>query len=186
MTEEIDYGPLKKLAGVWKGNKGLDVAPDPDGTEENPYHETITFTPIGNVKNAEKQVLAVVRYHQVVQRKSNDEVFHDEIGYWMWDAQSNYIMHSVSIPRGVCVLAGAVYKDEMSAEGNSIIEVSASQDDKEWQIIQSPFMENNAKTIAFNRRLEIGNDKMKYSQTTMVEIYGKTFEHTDENELTLQ
>ena len=49
-------------------------------------YETITFEAAGDVTNAERQTLAVVRYHQVVRRKSNDEVFHDQVGYWTWDA----------------------------------------------------------------------------------------------------
>ena len=70
-TQEIDYGPLAGLAGVWRGDKGMDVAPDPDGREENPYFEIITFTPIGDVTNANRQVLVAVRYHQAVRdRKS--------------------------------------------------------------------------------------------------------------------
>lgn len=30
----VEYGPLKELVGVWKGNKGIDIAPESDGTEE--------------------------------------------------------------------------------------------------------------------------------------------------------
>ena len=37
-------GPLAALAGVWEGDKGADVAPSDDrGTEENKFHERITF-----------------------------------------------------------------------------------------------------------------------------------------------
>ena len=32
----IDYGPLAGLIGTWKGDKGADIAPEPDGTEESP------------------------------------------------------------------------------------------------------------------------------------------------------
>ena len=85
MSEEliIDYGPLSELIGVWEGNKGMDIAPEPDGTEENPYYETITFTEGGSLSNAESQVLSVVYYRQIVKRKSNDEVFMTKqgIGY---------------------------------------------------------------------------------------------------------
>ena len=90
MTEisDIDYGPLKELIGVWKGDKGLDVAPEPDGIENNPYFETITYTAIGDVTNVESQVLSAVHYRQIVQRKSNKKVFHDETGYWMWDPKT--------------------------------------------------------------------------------------------------
>ena len=63
-------GPLAGLLGVWKGDKGLDVAPEKAGPDENPFHETITFEAVpGPVENAETQVLGCVRYVQVVQRK---------------------------------------------------------------------------------------------------------------------
>ena len=96
---EIDYGPLKELIGIWEGDKGIDIAPDPEeGTEKNPYYETITYTASGELSNAETQGLAFVHYHQIVKRKSNDEVFHDQTGYWMWDAKEKTIMHSLVIP----------------------------------------------------------------------------------------
>jgi hypothetical protein len=76
----IDYGPLTGLIGSWKGDKGMDVAPEPGGSEESPYWETIDFEAIGDVTNAESQTLTVLRYHQVVRRKSNDEIFHDQTG----------------------------------------------------------------------------------------------------------
>ncbi|MCP4459505.1 MAG: FABP family protein [Cytophagales bacterium] len=185
MTEvkEIDYGPLQELIGVWKGDKGMDIAPEPDGTEENPYYETITYTAAGDVTNAELQVLSVVHYRQIVTRKSNDEVFHDETGYWLWDPREEVIMHSLVIPRGVCLLAGANHQNLKDEEDNVIIEVEASIDNRDWGIVQSPFMQNNAKTTAFRHKIIVGNGKMSYSETTMLDIYGRTFEHTDQNEL---
>ncbi|GMQ91144.1 MAG: heme-binding beta-barrel domain-containing protein [Gammaproteobacteria bacterium] len=183
---DIDYGPLKQLIGIWKGDKGVDIAPEPDGTENNPYYETISFTAIGDVTNAESQVLAAVHYRQIVQRKSNDKVFHDETGYWMWDAKNSVIMHSLTIPRGVSVLAGGVYNNEKSDDGSVILEVSAAIDSKDWQIMQSPFMQQHARTTAFRHRVTVGNDRLSYSETTMLEIYGRVFEHSDENELIRQ
>ena len=122
-VNSLDYGPLKGLIGVWKGDKGLDVAPKSEGTTENPYYETIAYTAIGDVTNAESQVLSVVRYHQVVSHKSNNQVFHDETGYWMWDPKSEIVMHSLVIPRGVCVLAGGKYDGSKSSEGKVEIKV---------------------------------------------------------------
>ena len=185
-TQEVDYGPLAGLIGVWQGDKGMDIAPDPDGTEENPYFETIEFTAGGDLSNAESQVLSVVYYHQIVKRKSNNEVFHDQTGYWLWDARENVIMHSLTIPRAVCVLAGGHYSAQQDDEGNVILEVAAKVDDQDWGIIQSPFMQKNAKTIAFRQKLKFGNGKMTFSETTMLDIYGREFEHTDENVLILQ
>lgn len=185
-TEGIDYGPLREFIGIWKGDNGLDVSPEPNGAENNPYYETIIFAPIGDVTNAESQVLAVVHYRQIVQRKSNDNIFHDETGYWMWDAKAGIIMHSLTIPRAVSVLAGGTHNGEKQSDGCIILEVAADLNDKDWQIIQSPFMQNNACTMKYRQRISVGNGKLSYSQTTTVEIYEKVYEHTDQNELMRQ
>ncbi len=185
-TDNFDYGPLTQLIGTWKGDKGVDIAPDPDGTENNPYYEIITFNAIGDVTNAESQVLTALHYRQIVRRKSNDRVFHDETGYWMWDAASRTVMHSLTIARGVCVLAGGKYSSETDAEGNVVLNVAASIDDKNWSIVQSPFMQENARTTEFRHTITVGNGKLIYSETTMVDIYGNIFEHTDDNELLCQ
>ncbi len=180
---ELDYGPLSALIGVWKGDKGLDIAPDPEGSENNPYFETITFTAIGDVTNAESQTLAVVHYRQIVQRKSNAEVFHDETGYWMWDAKAGVVMHSLTIPRAVCVLAGGHHNGGNDSDGRWVLKVSAGIDDQDWQIIQSPFMRENARTVGFQQSLTVSDHTLSYLETTRVEIYGNVFEHTDQNEL---
>jgi hypothetical protein len=182
-ADNINYGPLSGLIGVWHGDKGHDVAPEPDGIENNPYYETMTFTSIGDVTNAESQVLAAIHYRQIVQRKSDDKVFHDETGYWMWDETAGTIIHSLTIPRAVSVLAGGDHNGKREEDGNFVLEVSASLKSKDWQIIQSPFMRDNAQTTEFHHRITVGNGKLSYSETTIVEIYGKTFEHADENEL---
>ena len=184
--EEVDYGPLTELIGVWKGDKGLDVAPEPDGAENTPYYETITFTAIGDVTNAGSQLLSVLHYHQIVQRTSNDKVFHDETGYWMWDAAAGIIMHSLTIPRAVSVLAGGRHNGKSGSDGNIVLDVSADLNDQDWQIIQSPFMRDNARTTSFRHKIIVGSGKLSYAETTIVEIYGTVFEHTDQNELIRQ
>jgi len=185
-ANEIDYGPLAMLIGTWKGDRGTDIAPEPDGEENNPYYETITFTAIGDVENAESQKLVALHYRQIVQRKSNDEVFHDETGYWMWDAAGQTVMHSLTIPRAVCVLAGGEHNGQAEADGNVVLDVSAGINDESWSIVQSPFMLKNARTTAFSHRISVGKQQLHYRETTMVDIYGKSFEHTDENTLSRQ
>ena len=181
---EIDFGPLAGLIGTWKGDKGKDVSPEPDGTEENPYYETLTFEAVGDVTNAERQKLVVVRYLQVVYRKSNDEAFHNETGYWIWDAETQTVVHSLAIPRAVCLLAGGKAASPSSPDEPVTLEVAARADDPDWGIIQSPFMRDNARTVEFRHKIQVDGDKLSYAETTVLEIYGKTFDHTDENELT--
>lgn len=181
MADSIDYGPLAALIGTWRGDKGMDVSPDPAGREENPYFETITFTPIGDVTNANKQVLVGLRYHQSVSRKSNNQVFHDQIGYWTWDAANGLVVESLLIPRAVGVLAGGRY---VAGKGPVVLEVTASADSKDWGIVQSPFMRDNARTVSFRHRIQVDGNTLTYDETTVVDIYGKRFDHTDANTLT--
>jgi len=180
---DVDYGPLTGLLGEWRGDKGMDVAPEPDGAEENPYYETITYEGVGVVTNAESQDLTAVRYNQVVSRKSDAKVFHDEAGYWIWDPKTDIVMHSLTIPRAVCVLAGGRWSTTDKETGDVTLEVEAALGDSDWGIVQSPFMRDNARTIRFQHRLTVGNTKLSYIETTVVDIYGKSFEHTDQNEL---
>lgn len=177
----IDYGPLASLVGTWRGEQGMDVAPDPEGREENPYFETITFAPIGDVTNANRQVLVGLRYHQSVSRKSTKKVFHDQTGYWMWDAAAGTVMQSVVIPRAVAVLAGGRW---VAGTGAVVLEVTASADSRDWGIAQSPFMRDHARTLAFQHKVTVDGDTLTYAETTVVDIYGKRFEHTDANTLT--
>ena len=180
---EIDYGPLNALIGKWEGDKGIDIAPEPDGEENNPYYETIIFTPVADVTNAESQVLVALHYRQIVRRKSNDKIFHDETGYWMWDAAEATVMHSLTIPRGVCLLAGGQYSPVDNESSEISLQVSAGVDDEKWGIVQSPFMTKNAETTRYSQSISVKNDTLNYSQTMIVDIYGKVFEHTDKNEL---
>ncbi len=186
MSDKVDFGPLTELIGTWKGDKGSDLAPEPDGSETSPYSETITYTAVGDVKNAESEVLAVVRYHLEVMHKISNEKIHDETGYWMWDASTNTVINSLIIPRAVCVLAGGKFNDSADQNSEIKLEVAAGIDHPEWNIIQSPFMKENARTTAFTRTITISNGQMQYFQNTQLSIYGKQFDHTDENQLVRQ
>lgn len=180
VIEGVDYGPLAYLVGTWRGDKGTDVAPEPDGEEEISYYESMTFEAIGDVTNAESQTLAAVRYHQVVSRVSNDERLHNETGYWAWDAAQGLVMQTLTIPRGVCLVAGGSHE----ASDNAItIRVHASKSDANWPIVESPFMRDNASTIAFNRTITVDESRLNYEETTVVDIYGRRFDHTDGNTL---
>ena len=177
----IDYGPLTALIGTWRGDKGMDIAPDPAGVEANPYHETLTFAPIGDVTNASEQRLVGLRYHQSVTRKSNNEVFHDQVGYWMWDAATRTVIQSLLIPRAVGLLAAGRWAP---GTGPVVLEVASAAESDEWGVVQSPFMRDKARTVAFRHRVVVDGETLKYDETTVVDIYGRRFEHTDTNTVT--
>ena len=180
----VNYGPLAALIGVWKGDKGVDRAPEPDGEERNPYYEVITFEAAGDVTNAEEQTLAVVNYKQVVSRKSNDEVFHHQVGYWLWDSADDTIVETFTIPRAVAVVAGGKLAQPENLEGELVFNVAARAGSPEFGIVQAPFMYNKAKTTAFTHSMTVHGDEMRYTETTVLDIYYKTdYHHTDLNTL---
>lgn len=93
------------------------------------------------------------------------------------------VMQSIAIPRAVCVLAGGRY---IGGGPPLKLAVSAKLDDPDWGIIQSPFMRDHARTTAFRHELSVADGILSYSETTSLEIYGHSFEHTDENQLSLK
>ena len=181
---DIDYGPLRGLIGTWTGDQGQDCAPEPDGAEHNAYTETISFSPAGDVDNAETQELVALHYHLSVHRISDGKQIHHQTGYWIWDDAAQIVMHSFTIPRALCVIAGGSYNGEKDTDGALVLEVSAGLNHSDWPIIQSPFLRENALTTEFRQRFTIGAERLSYQQTTLVDIYGReSFEHTDENVL---
>jgi len=183
ITPEVNYGPLQGLIGTWKGDKGMDVSPEVIGDEKSPFYETMVFEGAGDLTNAGIQKIAMVRYHLVVSKKINDEVFHDQVGYWLWDEANSIIMHSLTVPRGLCVLAGGTFKGKSSKSKTITLEVKAGIKDKNWGIVQSPFMNKNAKTLEFRQKISISPKKLEYFETTVLKIYGRKFDHTDKNTL---
>ncbi|MFQ5745341.1 MAG: hypothetical protein ACE5HV_17435, partial [Acidobacteriota bacterium] len=55
--------------------------------------------------------------------------------------------------------------------------------DHTWGILQSPFLHDKARTVAFEHEITVQADRLSYSETTRLEIYGRSFDHTDTNGL---
>ncbi|WP_096084823.1 heme-binding beta-barrel domain-containing protein [Agaribacterium haliotis] len=177
----IDYGPLAALIGKWYGERGMDIAPERDGPDENPYCDELTFVPSGPAENAEEQALVSLRYHHVVRKKKNGQIFHEQIGHWIYEPATALLMHSLSIPRGVTLLAGGVAEQQ----GQSWqFKARASADNQDFGIAQSPFMLEKAQTKAFEIEMQLSDNELRYQQITSLFIYGKDFEHKDSSVLT--
>lgn len=177
----LEFGPLASLIGTWEGTKGHDVSPEKVGEEINKYSEKLVIEAVGGATNAEEQKLMVVRYHQQVTRISDGNGIHDEIGYWIWNKADNSVALSLSIPRGLTLLANTTNLEYI--ENTLDLKVVAEAGAKNWGIVQSPFMEEKAKTVRFEREISTNGNILSYKQLMVLEIYGKTFDHTDENSL---
>ena len=181
VIDNIDYGPLAQLLGKWSGNVGLDIAPDSAANpDESPFTNDLIFTLAGAAENAEEQQLVAVKYHHVVRRADNGHIFHDQIGHWIYEPSTQVIMHSLTIPRGVCLLAGGIFKQTSI---DSIFDVTATAGSDSYGIVQSPFMLEKATTKAFHMKMIVKNDELTYREVTSLHIYGKDFEHIDTSKL---
>ena len=181
VIDGINYGPLGQLIGKWVGNKGLDIAPDADANpDDSLFSDEMVFTIAGHAENAEEQELVAIKYHHVVRKLENGLIFHDQIGHWIYEKNTNTIMHSLSIPRAVCLLAGGKYLED---DGVSVFHVEANAGSETYGIVQSPFMLEKAKTKAFQMTLSVKNNELNYNEITSLHIYGKDFEHIDKSTL---
>src|SRR6202021_782095 len=72
-----------------------------------PYPEHVEFKPFGPVENG-SQVLYGLDYRMAAWRGEEENPFHTEVGYWMWDARDSEGVRCFLIPRGSAIVAGAV------------------------------------------------------------------------------
>src|SRR5215475_5578970 len=100
------FGPLAVLVGTWQGLMGDDTAPGDDrDVEKNAFREQIVFTPMSPTANHE-QLLFVMSYTRTAWRLKEEDPFHQQLGYWLWDPTAKDVMESFHIPRRGNGLAG--------------------------------------------------------------------------------
>ena len=174
-------GPLAKLVGRWEGAKGDDIAPGDDrGTENNKFRELFVFNAFGPANNHE-QTLYGLTYNRTAWRLGVADPFHEQIGYWLWDAEASQVMHSFMIPRGMTVLAGGNV-----LASSTTLNLSATLGSPTFGICSNPFLDREFKTLKYDSTITILNDSsFSYEEDTQIQIKGKPglFHHVDKNVL---
>ena len=176
------FGPLAALIGTWQGDQGVNVSYDYDKKEiiEEPYTETATFNIVGDVTNGD-QVLWVIDYTTAAKRKGQDEVFHTELGYWLWDPARQEVMRCFMVPRGSTILAGGTCAPDASK-----FEMNAKIGQNDFGVLSNPYLIQNAKCVEYKLSCSIDGDTWTYDENTIMEMSatGTTMDHTDRNTLT--
>src|SRR5580693_7969184 len=80
-----NLGPLRRLAGVWQSDQGLDINPKADGPERRVFREHIRMDPI-DAQTYGPQLLDGLRYHIHINTPEEQSTFHDKVGYWQGKA----------------------------------------------------------------------------------------------------
>ncbi|MDN2481474.1 heme-binding beta-barrel domain-containing protein [Vibrio agarivorans] len=180
VIDGLDFGPLAKLVGTWQSVDagGVDIAPGQEGSSVGkggpavtPFYETITFEVAADAVNASEQTLVALYYKQEVFRKADDSKFHDQRGYFIYDAENQIVYNSFCVPRTTCVTAEGPAGNDMTlvASGRGIAE--------------SNYMTENASTTSFTMNIKFDDETLTYTQSTGLDIYGNQFAHTDSSTL---
>jgi len=176
-----NLGPLRAMAGIWQGLRGVDVKPKAEGPKTQVYVERIELQPIDPQTNG-PQLFYGLRYHTHVVKPNQLKTYHDQVGYWLWEPATDTVIHTLTIPRAQVVMAGG----KASAEAKEF-ELSATHDSESYGVRSAPFLEYAFKTVEFRIKVSINPDgTWSYAEDTVLMIRGKPepFYHTDKNTLT--
>ena len=176
-----NLGPLRALAGVWEGRKGIDLNPKAEGPERREYLERIEMQPIDPQANG-PQLLYGLRYHIHINTEEEEITFHDQVGYWLWEPATGLIMQTLAIPRGQSALAAGRAK----ADGSGL-SVRAERGSTEYGITSTAFLEYAFRTDTYELQISFNPDgTWSYVSDTMLSVHGRTepFRYRDRNTLT--
>lgn len=175
-----NLGPLRRMAGVWKGDTGLDVKPKAAGPKNQTFVERIELQPIDPVTNG-PQLLYGLRYHTHITKPDQIKTYHEQVGYWLWEPATETVIHTLTIPRGLVAMAAGHAKPDAEH-----FVLKAQQGLEDWGICSAPFLGHAFKTVEFNISVMFHSDtSWEYEEDTVLKIQGQNqpFHHTDRNRL---
>jgi hypothetical protein len=175
-----NLGPLRRLAGVWEGRKGVDLNPKAAGPEQREFLERIELQPIDPQANG-PQLFYGLRYHIHILATDEDATFHDQVGYWLWEPATGLVQQTLAIPRGQVALASG-----HAAPDATSLTVRAERGGPGYGICSTDFLEWAFRTESY--QLDITFDAgggWSYVSDTMLLVRGQSapFRHRDRNTL---
>ncbi|MYN45829.1 FABP family protein [Pseudoduganella sp. FT93W] len=175
-----NLGPLARMAGIWTGQRGLDIKPKADGPRKQAYVERIELQPIDPVTNG-PQLFYGLRYLIIVNKPDQPKTYHEQVGYWLWEPATSTVIQTLAIPRGqIAMAAGVVAADARE------FELVAQRESETYGIRSNPFLEHGFKTVEYRIKVSFHDDgSWSYEEDTVMLIRGQTepFHHRDSNHL---
>jgi hypothetical protein len=175
-----EWGPLAALAGEWEGDQGIDISFHNAKGEvgETKYREKISFKPFGPVDNG-TQHLYGLDYRMAAWRGDEENPFHTEVGYWLWDGETGQVMRCFMVPRGSTVLAGGTAKAT-----DTTFTMEANIGDVTYGILSNKYLDEKARTNKYTCTVTVEGDTLSYEEcTTYTHAIGGEIAHTDRNVL---
>lgn len=175
-----NLGPLRPLAGIWEGAKGMDVNPKPEGPEHQAFVEHIELQPIDPQTNG-PQLLYGLHYTTRIVKPGEVETYHHQTGYWLWEPATGTIFQTLAIPRAQVALAiGKATPDATR------FELTAARGETTSGICSGPFLEYAFRTDSYRITVTVNPDgTWSYDEDTVLIVkgLGEPFHHTDGNTL---
>ncbi len=177
-----NLGPLTALAGIWIGTGAdqhpTDPAESPAGRDL--YDERYELQPIDFQTNG-PQLLYGLRYHTRLVRPGEVAMFHEQVGFWLWEPATSTVLLTVAIPRGQVALAAGTCAADATA-----FEVRAVRGSTQFGICSAPFLDTSFTTLDFRMTVRVGDDDTwSYDQNTRLQLpdRAEAFDHVDANTL---
>jgi len=173
-------GPLAPLAGVWEGDKGIDISRVYSQEKETKYRERIVFDPLGPVRNGPQELYGL-RYAMTAWRLGEEDAFHEELGYWLWDDGQKQVLRCFMVPRGVLINAGG----DAEADSTSF-HLSAETGSETYGILSNKYLDESYKTMRYELDVTVHDDGgFSYKEDTQlwIPVNEAIFHHTDQNSL---
>jgi hypothetical protein len=173
-------GPLRRLAGTWQAEKGVDLNPKAGGPERRVFIEHIDLQPIDPQANG-PQLFYGLRYHIHINTAEEDITFHDQVGYWLWEPATGLVLQTIAIPRGQVAIASGQAK----ADDRELV-LTATRGQTEYGICSTAFLEYAFRTDAYRIAVSFhDDDSWSYVTDTTLLVHGRDapFVHRDTNRL---
>src|ERR1035437_5920966 len=162
-----EWGPLGALGGEWESDKGgLDTAFSHSQGKVlgSPYLEKCTMKPFGPVDNGDQHLYGL-DYKSAMWRGDEENPFHTEVGYWLWDPATGEVMMGFVVPRGIPALAGGTVDTDATE-----FTLKAAQGGAQYNIGENLYLAKNASTLSYEVTVTVGDDTWSYDETTMLRM----------------
>lgn len=176
-----EWGPLGPMAGEWEGEGGLDTAFShvQEQVIGTPFRERTSLKPFGPVDNGAQRLYGL-DYRAAMWRGDEENPFHTEVGYWLWDAAAGEVLRGFVVPRGITVLAGGT-----AAATDREFVLRAARGDDHYTIGENAYLAERARTLRYEVRVTVGADTWSYEETSVLQVaeLPEPLAHTDRNTL---
>ena len=126
------------------------------------------------------QCLYGLDYRTAAWREGEDNPFHTEVGYWMWDASTKQVMRCFMIPRASTLIAGATVEADATK-----FTLESELGSPTYGILSNKFLDEIARCTRYDVTITLGDDTFSYDETSVIEHRKITdvILHTDRNTL---